>query len=132
MRLPELGLRHAARDDRGGRGNGCGKKERAMERLDDHVGVDRALQNGAAIGAGDERKHHGAEKRSACRAAGRARKPVQRGDHAEALAAALMPITGIQRGRPVRRSVFAEIIAAVTMPPVTGKSRTPAYCALTW
>ncbi len=48
-----------------------------------------------------------------------------------AVAEALMPITGIQRGRPVRRSVFAEIIAAVTMPPVTGSSSTPAYCALT-
>jgi hypothetical protein len=42
-----------------------------------------------------------------------------------------MPITGIQRGRPVRRSVLAEVTAAITMPPVTGSSRKPAYCALT-
>ena len=48
-----------------------------------------------------------------------------------ALAAALKPITGIQRGRPVRRRIWAEVTAAVTMPPVTGNSKSPAYCALT-
>ena len=58
-----------------------------MEGLDDHVHLDGALQDRAAVRAGDEREHHGAEERGARRAAGRARKPVQRGDDAQALAA---------------------------------------------
>ena len=94
-----------------------------MEGVDDHVHVHVALHDRAAIGAGDERVHHGAEERSARRATGRAREAVQRRDDAEALVIALGFLCGLGFG-----CVMPTI--QVTVQTVAGRERLGVVTAL--